>query len=235
MRALDADLRAAQDASHPMRFRLHKTSPRLSSVKEIVETRDGDVARLLSINGQPLSPAGEQAEVARLDALIADPGRQRHRKQSEDGDMAVVLKILRMLPAAFIYQYAGPAGNIEKFTFKPNPGFKPPDMESESLTSMTGEIWVNAAASHVARLEGHLQQDTAYGWGVLGKLDKGGWIILEQADTGNGLWRIARFQMKMSLRILWKNKLFDTTEEMTDYAPVPANIDYRQAIRLLRP
>ena len=50
-RALATESQAAQElshAAHPMRYRLHKTSPRLSSTKEIVETRDGDVARLLA-------------------------------------------------------------------------------------------------------------------------------------------------------------------------------------------
>jgi hypothetical protein len=40
--------------------------------------------------------------------------------------------------------------------------------------------------------------------------------------------------MKMDLRILFKTKNFDTTEEMTGYAPVPASLNYRQAIQMLR-
>ena len=38
----------------------------------------------------------------------------------------------------------------------------------------------------------------------------------------------------MNLRILFKTKNFDTVEEMTHYAPVPAGLDYRQAIQMLR-
>ena len=33
--------------SHPMRYRLRKSSPRMTSTKDIVETRDGAVARLV--------------------------------------------------------------------------------------------------------------------------------------------------------------------------------------------
>jgi hypothetical protein len=237
-RALATELRTAQDASHPMRYRLRKSSPRLTSTKEIVETRDGDVARLVSVFDQPLSQADEQAEEARLDALLSDPSRQRHRKQSEEGDMGIVLKLLRMLPNAFLYQYAGAGvgsgGNVEKFSFQPNPGFSPPDFESQALTAMSGELWIDAAQERVTRLEGHLQQNTEYGWGILGKLDKGGWIVLEQAAVGGGQWRIARFQMKMNLRVLFTARSIDTVEEMTQYAPVPVGIDYRQAIQMLR-
>ena len=106
-RALANELRAAQDASHPMRYQLRKTSPRLTTTKEICETRDGDVARLIAINDRPLSAADEQKEEARLDALLSDPGKQRHRKQAEDTDAGRALKVLRALPTAFDYQYAG--------------------------------------------------------------------------------------------------------------------------------
>jgi len=237
-RALASELRAAQDASHPMRYWLRKTSPRLTSTKEIVETRDGDVARLALLWDKPLSQADEQAETARLDALLNDPSLQRHRKQGEEGDLGIVLKLLRMLPNAYLYQYAGsgagPVGKVEKFSFRPNPNFSPPDLETEALKAMTGEIWIDATQERVARLEGHLQQDTDYGWGILGKLDKGGSIVIEQADTGGHQWRIARFQMKMNLRIFFKTKNIDTAEEMTEYAPVPAGLGYQEAIRMLR-
>jgi hypothetical protein len=237
-RALATELRTSQETSHPMRYRLRKSSPRLTTTKEIAETRDGDVARLLSVNDRPLGPADAQHEEERLDALLSDPSRQQHRKRGEEADTRIVLKLLRMLPRAFLYEYAGsgqgPAGKVEKFRFHPNPAFNPPDLETQALTAMTGELWIDAAQERVTRLEGHLQQDTNYGWGVLGKLDKGGWIVLDQTEIGNRQWRIARFQMKMNLRILFKTKNFDTVEEMSQYTPLPAGMNYRQAIQLLR-
>jgi hypothetical protein len=237
-RVLTTEWRTAQTPNHPMRYRLRKASPRLISTKEIVETRDGFVARLLSINDQPLSLADEQKEQARLNALLSDPGLQRHRKKSEDEDAGIVLKLLRMLPSAFLYQYtgatAGPAGKVEKFSFRPNPGFSPPDLETQALTTMTGELWIDATQERVTRLEGHLQQDTDYGWGILGRLNKGGWVLIEQADVGGQQWRIVYVQMEMSLRVLFKTRSFNTVEEMTQYSPVPVGLDYRQAIQMLR-
>jgi hypothetical protein len=237
-RALNQELTTARDTSHPMRYLLRKTSPRLATTKDIVETSQGFVARLVAINDRPLSPAEEQHEQTRLDALLADPSLQSHRKHGEDQDQAIVLKLLRMLPQAFLYQYAGlgagPAGPVEKFDFRPNPRFNPPDLETQALTAMSGQLWVDAAQGRVVRLEGHLQQDTNYGWGLLGKLDKGGWVLLEQADVGDGQWRIVHVRLQMNLRILFKNKSFDTDETMSRYQPVPAGIDYQQAIQMLR-
>ncbi len=237
-RALGTELRVARDPSHPMRYMLHRSTPRLTSTKDIIETKDGDVARLLSVNDTPLAPADEQQELARLGTLAANPSLQKHRKDNEEGDAGIVLKLLRMLPNAFLYQYAGtvngPFGPVHRFTFRPNTRFDPPDIETQALTAMSGELRVDAAQERVIRLEGHLQQDTNYGWGILGKLNKGGWVVLEQADVGDKQWRIVNVQLEMTLRVLFKTKIINTTEQMSRYAPVPAGMDYRQAIQMLR-
>ncbi len=237
-RALALELRAAQDTEHPMRYRFWKSSPRLSSTKEILETKDGDVARLLEINDRPLNQAEEQKEQARLESLLVDPSRQRHRKQSEDQDAARAIKVLRALPNAFFFKYVGdgdgPSGKLEKFSFWPNPDFRPPDLETQILTGMSGEIWVDAAQEHVVRLEGRLQQDVDFGWGVLGRLNKGGSILLEQAEVGGGHWRIVHLKMVMTGRVLFKTRSFDTEEQETQFEPLPVALSYTQAIQMLR-
>lgn len=264
-RALANELHAAEDATHPMRYLLRKSTPRLTTTKEIVETTDGAVARLMAVNDQPPSPADEAGDVARLNALLADPARQQRRKQAEDLDTGRVREILRALPSAFLYRDAGPAdgpaGKVERFTFQPNPAFNPPDLETEILTAMSGEIWIDPVHLRVARLEGRLDRDVNFGWSILGRLNKGGWIAIDQADVGpinvgpinvgpsnvgpnnvapnvgqdkrSGQWRIVRFQMHMSGRVVFKNRVFDTTEEESHYVPLPAVIGYRQAIAML--
>jgi len=239
-RSLAHEVQAATDSLHPMRYLLRKSSPRLTTTKEICETKDGAVARLLAINDKPLSSADEQHEQARLDSLLNDPGRQRHRKQSEQEDTARALKVLRALPAAFVYQYAGtgegPTGKVEKFTFKPNPKFDPPDLETQALSEMAGEIWIDAARERVVRLEGRLLQDVDFGWGILGRLYKGGWIEIEQSEIADGdhQWRIVHFKMGMSARVVFKTKVFDTTEDESRFVPVPVGLGYQQAVELLR-
>ncbi|MDE3186260.1 MAG: hypothetical protein KGM96_01900 [Acidobacteriota bacterium] len=237
-RALAAELQNARNTQHPMRYLLRKSTPRLTSTKDMFETRDGTVARLVEINDGPLSKANEQKEQARLTALLRDPESQSRRKQSQESDTRRVLKVLHALPRAFIYQYAGeavgPTGTVEKFTFKPNPEFDSQDLETQVLTEMTGEIWIDPAQERVARLEGHLEDDVDFGWGILGRLYKGGWIVIEQAEVSPNQWRIVRIQLKMNGRLLFANKTFDTLQEQTHFTPVPVGLSYVQAIHLLR-
>ena len=239
-RALATESRAAQEiaTSHPMRYRLHKVTPRLTSTKDMVETRDGEVARLISLFDKPLSQADEQKEQARLDALLSDPSLQQHRKNREDADTARAMNVLRVLPQAFLYQFAGTGmasgGMVQKFTFQPNPQFSPPDLETQLLSAMTGELWIDAAQERVVRLEGHLQQNKEFGLGILGQVDKGGWVLIEQADVGAHQWRIVRLQLVMNFRILFENKSSDSKQEYTQFTPLPVGLTYAEGIRLLR-
>lgn len=237
-RALANELAAAQDPAHPMQYRLRKSTPRLTSTKAIVETKDGAVARLLTINDNTLSPADRQKDDSRLDALLADPNRQRKRKQGEQDDTGRALKVLRALPKAFLYAYAGSetigSTTLEKFSFFPNPKFSSSDLELMVLTAMSGTLTIDPTHERIVRLDGRLQQDVDIGWGILGRLNKGGWLLIEQADVGAGIWRIVHFQMNMTGRVFFKTRTFDTIEEESQFAPVPPDLTYQQAIRLLR-
>ena len=237
-RALSHEARAANGAQHPMRYRLRKASPRLTTTKEICETADGAVARLIAVNDAPLAQADEQREHARLDLLLSDPSRQRRRKQSQDQDTGRAMKVLRALPYAFVYEYAGTGqaatGPVARFKFRPNPKFDPPDLETQVLKQMTGELWIDPAQERVVRLDGRLQEDVDYAWGILGRLYKGGTIRIDQAPVGENEWRIVHFDMKMSARVVFKTKVFDTTEDESQFVPVPAGLRYQQAIAMLR-
>lgn len=233
-RALANEVRAAMDTRYPMRYLLRKVNSTQTIVKEIIETSEGSVAHLVSINDAPLRPEAALKEQTRLDRLLNDPERQRHRQQAESADLDRALKVLRALPQGFVYEHTETKDSIARFTFRPNPEFHSQSLETLTLGSMTGELWVNTEQERVIHLEGHLQQDVDFGWGILGRLNKGGWIAVDQAEIAPHRWRNVRFKMVMSGRVLYKNKVFDTVEYLTHFAPVSSDLDYRQGIQLLR-
>ena len=163
--------------SHPFRYRQSRLNSKGSTVKLIVETKDGDVARLIEKNGRPLTPEEDQAELARLDNLMAHPEIQEHRHKKEQEDGARGDEMVKMLPEAFLYTYEGmvkgPSGPCYRVSFKPNPAFVPPDREGEVYHGMVGELWVDQAQLRIAKLNAHLVSDVNFGWGVLGKLYQG--------------------------------------------------------------
>src|ERR1700722_19131729 len=67
-RAVQHRMDAAQ-THHPLRYLLRKTDEERDTSKDIIETNDGDVARLVALNGQPLSAEADRAELDRLHTL----------------------------------------------------------------------------------------------------------------------------------------------------------------------
>jgi hypothetical protein len=85
----------------------------------------------------------------------------------------------------------------------------------------------------VVRLQATLGRDVGFGWGILGRLNRGGWIQIEQAPVGGGVWRTVRLQLAMSGRVLFKTRRFDMVETMSGFAPLPVGMGYREAIAKL--
>ena len=236
----------------PLRYLLRKTDERHDTTKDIIESKDGDVARLVAINGKPLSAQANQAELDRLNTLANHPEIQEHRQQREQKDADRVNRLMRLLPDAFLYRFedmapcaprqagAGPrhggagGGQCYRLSFSPNPRFAPPDEEATIFRGMAGEVWIDQAQERLTRLDAHLIADVDFGWGIIGRLNKGGTILLEQADIGGDDWEVTGMKLNMTGKVLMVKSLsLHITEETSHFLPVPPDVDYRKAIQLL--
>jgi len=126
----------------------------------------------------------------------------------------------------------GPFGDVEKFHFRPNLAFSPPDLEMQALDAMTGELWIDAAQERVARLRA-IYSRTQTMAGASWQAGQGGWVVIEQADVGGGNGdRTLPDEDETSGYSSRPRALTYGGDEQ--YAPVPARLDYRQAIQMLR-
>ncbi|MCU1313620.1 MAG: hypothetical protein JWM54_1377 [Acidobacteriaceae bacterium] len=228
----------ASSSGHPFRFRLRKQDENGATTKDIIETKDGDVARLVAVNDQPLTPDRVKAERARLDNLLAHPELQarRHKREQEDGSRSN--EMIRLLPDAFLYTYRGIVntanGPAYRLSFEPNQRFIPPDREAQVYHGMAGELWINCAEKRMARLDAHLISDVDFGWGIVGRLFKGGTILVEQQDVGNGHWESTHLKLNLTGKILMlKSLVIRSTEDGSEYKPVSNNVTYKEAIQML--
>jgi hypothetical protein len=227
------------DRTHrPLRYLLRKIDERRDTTKDIIETSEGDVARLVAINGQPLSTEANQAEQNRLNTLTNHPEIQEHRHQREQKDAARVNRLMSLLPDAFLYhleETVDCSGHpCYRLTFTPNPHFAPPDVEASIFRGLAGELWIDQAQERLTRLDAHVIATVDFGWGILGKLDKGGTILLEQADIGGGDWELTSLKLKLRGKALMVKSLsIQITEQASHFSPVPPGVDYRKAIELL--
>lgn len=221
----------------PLRYLLRKKTRNIDTTKEIVETMNGGVARLVAIDGHSLSTLQEQMELQRLSTLASNPALQEHRRRSEQKDAARVREVLRLLPDAFLYQAVEPLkisnGQIQ-LTFTPNPRFSPPTLDSRILTGIQGQVWIDSQDLRMVRIEGRVFRNVDFGWGILGTLHPGGTIRIEQAKTADCGWQLVHLKLNLTGRELLLKALRIQLEEFaTDYHPVPSGWKYTDAIQWL--
>jgi hypothetical protein len=234
-------LRLEEEKSHrPVEYVLRKTDGNHETSKHIIETRDGDVARLIEINGRPLNADQEKAEMSRLDTLAEHPEMQQRRRRSEQRDAARIDQLVGMLPDSELYKMEGMvacgSGQCYRLSFTPNPGFVPPDIEADVLRGFAGEVWIDQAEDRLVRLDAHLVRDVNIGFGILGRLDKGGTLELQQAYVKDAReWQPTVLKMNLSGRALMVKTLSIQIDELASgFAPVPPELGYREAIAMLK-
>jgi len=234
-------LRLEEEKSHrPVRYVLRKTDGDHETTKEIIETKDGDVARLIAINGQPLTAEQEQTEMNRLNTLAAHPEMQVRRHRSEQKDAARIDQLVGMLPDSEVYTLEGMvscgASQCYRLSFTPNPNFETPNIEAEVLRGFAGEVWIEQTQQRLVRLDAHLVREVTVGFGILGRLNEGGTMELQQEFEGKAQeWQPTVLKMNLSGKALMvKTVNIRINELASDFAPVSPELGYRDAIALLK-
>ena len=242
-RAVDAEA-AAQHSDLKFMFRDRKQTPNGSQTRLMAETVDAMAAMTIAYNDKPLTPEQRQGEMDRLHRLAGSPGdlKRKHQKEQDDADHAA--RIVRALPEAFLYDYAGtapgepgmgtPGSQLLKLNFRPNPDYEPPTHVEQVLTGMHGYVLIDPQNDRLAKIDGTLFKDVAFGWGILGHLDRGGRFVVVQGEVGQGGWEITRMDLSFTGKILlFKSINIQSTEVFTDFQPVPENLTFAQAVDLL--
>jgi hypothetical protein len=210
-----------------------------SITKEILRTSQGGLTTTLLLNGKPLTAEERQKEDAKLQKFANDTEARRKRREANKADDKRAEVMLTSLPDAFLYTYVGtdhgPNGEeLVHLRFRPNPSFNPPNHETMVYLGMQGDLIVDRKAMRIAKIDGTLFKDVDFGWGILGKLDKGGKFIIVQRDVGGGDWEEVQETLQFSGKILLiKSLTIWSTETMTDFRPVPENLTTAQALDLL--
>jgi hypothetical protein len=194
---IDNELQAEKnDHSHWM-LRLETRKSGTTEVREVVETKDGDLDWLISVNGEPL-PEEQRRERGRgLQRLISNPAELKKSKRETDEDQARSQRLLKMLPDALVFEYGEQRGDLVELEFKPNSHFRPPSHEAAVVHAMEGVLWVNGRQKRLVEISGHLTRPVKFGGGLLGHLDAGGHFYVKQEEVQPGYWELAVLDVDM--------------------------------------
>lgn len=183
-------------------YRLEKEQSGKKQVEEIIETKEGSLSRLLSINDRPLTAKQQVEEDQRVRELMTSRSAQQKLRRALEAETLQGRRLFKMLPDAFVFSYAGGEGNLVKLSFKPNPNFHPPSMEARVFHDMEGEMWVDRKQERLAGFYGRLTQTVKFGFGLLGHLDKGGHFEVRQAEVVPGHWDMTTINVEITGKAL---------------------------------
>jgi hypothetical protein len=223
----------AADHSHWM-FRLQHEEPGNTLVKQVIETSQGNLERLLERDGKPLTTAEQEQENRRLQQLIHDRGRFAKKERERKNDAEQAQALLRIIPDAMLFTEEGRQGDVVRLRFRPDPQYRPPTRQATVFHHMTGVLSINSKQLRLVTIEGKLMDTVKFGAGLFGHLDKGGSFSARDAEIGPGIWDTTYLDVNMHGKVLFFRTIAVTEREIhSQYRRVPANLTLAQAAALL--
>lgn len=201
----------------------------------VCQSKDGQIDRLLEVNGQELNPSQRQAEDARLQKLLNHPDVLRKKQKKEQDDSKQSKDLMKMFPDAFRFRYEGMQGNLRELKFSPNPDFRPSGRAAQVFHHLEGRVLLDPEQQRLAQITGQLTSDVKFGWGLLGHLDQGGTFFVKQQDLGSGRWELAELNVQMNGKALFFKTISVRQHQIfSDFRPEPDGISLQKALEFLR-
>jgi hypothetical protein len=243
--AVDNEIAASSGAGVHFMFRDTRTTAHLSQTKLMVETRDATAGILIAEDGHPLTPQQQRAEEARLENYIRNPEELTKKRKQEKEEDDRTLRLLKALPDAFLYESAGTVSSspgigrmgheLVRLKFRPNPFYQPPSRVEQVLTAMQGTVLIDGQEKRIAVVDGTLEKEVGFGWGILGHLDRGGHFLVHQADVGDNCWELTRMELAFTGKVLLVKKLnIHSSDVFSDFRVVPSTLTFAEGVELLK-
>jgi hypothetical protein len=228
-KAVDSELKGqSNDHSHWM-YEVTANDPGKKQVKWVVETREGDLARLSTVNGRPITAEEQKQEDERIENLVQKPADRKKQQRAQQEDARQTEDLFKMLPDAFNAKFGERKNGLVEILIEPNPNFHPSSHEAEVFHTMEGRIWIDEKQNRLAEIEGHLIHPVKFYGGLLGHLDQGGKFHVKQTEVGPGNWEITLLHVDMHGKALFfKTISVQQDEARSNFQRVPDNLTLAQ-------
>ncbi len=233
-KAIASQLQDLSDYTTYLRYHIHSVDPKGDLLRDLIESRDGPVARLIQKENRPLTPDEDNAERSRLQLMLDDPAAFTRHIRSERSARKQAAEIIKLIPNAMLFTYSPQQPpNAIALDFHPNPAWSPPSMASEVLTGIEGHATIDPATGHLTHLDATVFRPVNVGFGIFAHLYPGGSVLLDFTPAAPNRWLVTHFIQHLTLRALML-KTYKQNAEIRVVDPSPIDpMPYQQAIRLL--
>jgi hypothetical protein len=236
VRAVVANELAADANDHSRwMYRDDDKSPGKNTVKLVIQTSQGDLSKTIEKDGHPLTPQLQKEDEQKMDTFVEDANLRQKQKQDHERDSEKADSLTKMLPDAFLWTFAGRNDAETTLRFEPDPQFNPPTREARVFAAMAGMMVADTKQKRIKQLRGTLTQDVNFGYGLLGKLEKGGTFEIERQQIAPGVWSITKTRVHIEGHALIFKSISEQQDEVTShYHPTPPSLTLPTAAKMLK-
>jgi hypothetical protein len=226
--ANEADFKAETDFDWIETDRTGKSS----KTSRVIMIEGTPYYRLIALNGKPLSRQQEAQEQQKLQQVTAQrraetPQQRQQRIEKFEKERRRDNAMMDQITKAFNFTFMGvhKVHGVGVYVLKatPRPGYKPPSMETQVLTGMHGELWIDQKAFHWVKVTAQVIHPVSIE-GFLAQVQPGTRFELDNQPVGDGtIWQPSHFSMRANAKVLYMfERQSQEDDTYTDYQPVHA-------------
>lgn len=239
--AVRNELALIEDEKHPIRYLVRTVNRKGDITRDLIESSQGNVARLIQRDGKPITAAEDAAERSRLNSILTSPDDFLKHQQREGAGRTYAIQLIKLLPQAGLYSYTPGQPQLPGSTspqvvidFKPNPAFHPPSMVAELLTGFKGRVWIDARTGTMTRIEGDVIRPVNFGWGFVARIYPGGHLELEQTLVEGKRWAYSHVDENVTVREVMLHTVNDKTKMSAwNFQMLSSPMSYQDAVHTL--
>jgi hypothetical protein len=205
------------------------TSPILDRVYRVYPTGTGTLRLIAEEKGIPVAPEKYREELRELEQTLVwalDPAEpsQRERVEKFQKRRAERYRAVEAFRDSYALGWLGheqlDGRSVEKLLLDPKAVAATGSVATELLAASRLTLWVDAETAGVVRLDAELVRDLLFGGGLLGKIDKGGRVHIEQAQIAPGVWLPTQTRYDVQGRKLFSHQQIYRRIEARDFRRV---------------
>jgi len=205
--ANDRDFRAAPQFNHKEKDRVGKEI----KAYQLTMIDGSPYQRLIAVAGKPLAKEQAVGELKKEQRETANrkaqsPQQRKDRIAGYEKDRKRDHEMMGQLSEAFDFTLLGKKKvktfNVWVLKATPRPGYRPPNMETQVLPGMEGELWIDQKTYQWVKVTARVIRPVSIE-GFLAQVEPGTRFEIEKAPVGGGIWQITHFSMQSHSKVLF--------------------------------
>jgi hypothetical protein len=201
----------------------------------VVETPEGRMRRLLSVDGKPLTVDEQKAENDRITYLVNHPDQFRREEQGRKDDETRLGVLMAELPRLYVFDQEGTEDGCVRIAFHPNPSFQEETYQDRVLHATSGFLFIRLPEMRLCAMNAKLDHRVEFGYGLLGKVSENSKFSMTRSEVTPGEWKTTKTDIHVDGSLLLL-KSYSRDEQSTHYGfkTVPPDLSLAQAASMVR-